>query len=265
MRPTIWAIWHESGAMRSRSSVIPVRLPLCLLAVVAGWGVAAPPAVAAPRTVRVFVALCDNASQGIQPVPARIGDGDKPDDNLYWGCDEGFASVFRKAPGWKIDRREDNPAPGILRRLVLTHAASRTTLQADAYQGRAIRRCLADFEACLAGGQCDLAAYLGHNGLMDFDLDPPAAGPKGCDAIVLCCKSQEYFHRRLAALKARPLLLTRQFMYPGSFLLRDALAVWIDGGSPDQIRAAAARAYARNQGVSFKAALGVFAPAPPAP
>ena len=38
---------------------------------------------AAPRTIQVFVALCDNESQGIAPVPARIGDGNKPDANLY--------------------------------------------------------------------------------------------------------------------------------------------------------------------------------------
>jgi hypothetical protein len=37
---------------------------------------------AAPKKVAVFVALCDNATQGILPVPAKIGDGDKPDANL---------------------------------------------------------------------------------------------------------------------------------------------------------------------------------------
>lgn len=72
------------------------------------------------------------------------------------------------------------------------------------------------------------------------------------------------FAKRLAALEARPLLPAKQFMCLGSFLLRDALAVWIDGGSPDRIRAAAARAHARNQGVPFPAAPGVFA-TPPAP
>ena len=211
------------------------------------------------------MALCDNETQGIQPVPARIGNGDKPDDNLYWGSDEGFASIFRKAPGWKVERSEQNPAPGILRRMVLKHAASQTTLQADAYQGREMKKCLEDFESCLVSGQCDLAAFVGHNGLMDFQVNKPAPGPKGCDAIVLCCLSREYFAKRLEFLKARPLLLTEQLMYPGSFILRDALDVWIAGGKPEAIRAAAARAYARNQGLSTKAALGVFSNLPQAP
>src|SRR5687768_2778496 len=38
------------------------------------------------RVVHVFVALCDNEYQGIVPVPARIGNGDDPDNNLYWGA-----------------------------------------------------------------------------------------------------------------------------------------------------------------------------------
>ncbi len=48
-------------------------------------------------------------------------------------------------------------------------------------------------------------------------------------------------------------------MYPGAFILQDALQVWIGGGSA-VIRAAAGRAYARNQKISVKAATGVFAP-----
>jgi hypothetical protein len=37
------------------------------------------------RTVHVFVALADHQYQGIIPVPARLGNGDDPDHNLYWG------------------------------------------------------------------------------------------------------------------------------------------------------------------------------------
>lgn len=40
---------------------------------------------AADKTIGVFVALADNASQGIVPVPAAIGNGDDPERNLYWG------------------------------------------------------------------------------------------------------------------------------------------------------------------------------------
>jgi hypothetical protein len=45
---------------------------------------------AAPKQIRVFVALCDNKTQGIVPVGEKIGNGDDPDSNLYWGCSDGF-------------------------------------------------------------------------------------------------------------------------------------------------------------------------------
>jgi hypothetical protein len=48
-------------------------------------------------------------------------------------------------------------------------------------------------------------------------------------------------------------------MYPGGFVLRDALAGWTRGETPTQIRDRAAAAYARNQHISLAAARGVFA------
>jgi hypothetical protein len=57
----------------------------------------------------------------------------------------------------------------------------------------------------------------------------------------------------------RPLLLTTQLMYPGSFLLHDSIEVWRKGGSRADHRAAAGRAYAKNQKIGVKAATGVFA------
>ena len=47
-------------------------------------------------------------------------------------------------------------------------------------------------------------------------------------------------------------------MYPGSFLLHDAIEAWRQGEGLGPIRAAAGRAYARNQKISVKAATGVF-------
>ena len=36
----------------------------------------------------LFVALADNAHQTVARVPAKIGNGDDPANNLYWGCSE---------------------------------------------------------------------------------------------------------------------------------------------------------------------------------
>ncbi|WP_042724150.1 hypothetical protein [Chthoniobacter flavus] len=106
-----------------------------------------------------------------------------------------------------------------------------------------------------------MVAYIGHDGLMDFSLPAEATAQRGLgrQAIVLCCISERYFGPHLSAAGATPLLTTTQLMYPGGFILRDALAGWTRGESPVQIRQRAAAAYARNQGISVKAASGVFA------
>jgi hypothetical protein len=46
--------------------------------------------------IHVFVALCDNKYQGIVPVPAKIGNGQDPLNNLYWGAAYGIKSFFKK-------------------------------------------------------------------------------------------------------------------------------------------------------------------------
>ena len=117
--------------------------------------------------------------------------------------------------------------------------------------------------AALVSGNHDLCAYVGHNVLMDGPVDPPAAkAEKACDAIILCCMSESYFKDRLAKLGVRPVMLTTQLMYPGAFILRDALPVWAKPGSFGEIRVAAGAAYAKNQKISLKAAKGVFAVLP---
>ncbi|MDB6120120.1 MAG: hypothetical protein JWO08_3901 [Verrucomicrobiaceae bacterium] len=211
------------------------------------------------KTIRVFVALCDNATQGIIPVPPKIGNGDDLDNNLYWGCDEGLRSVFRKSSDWKRVKQQKPASGPVLERLEFTHTSG-TLLVAEAYRGSQMKQCLLDCETAIRTGEHDLVAFIGHNGLMDQRLEVVPASPvRRSDVIVLCCKSAEYFQDRIKAQGGRPVLLTTQLMYPGSFLLRDALASWMKGGSPGSMRDAAARAYAKNQGISVKAAAGVFA------
>ena len=56
---------------------------------------ALPLSAAEPFVVHVSVALCDNASQGIVPVPAAIGDGNAPRTNLYWGASLGVKTWLK--------------------------------------------------------------------------------------------------------------------------------------------------------------------------
>ncbi len=233
-----------------------------------------------PRVIHLFVALCDNASQGIVPVPAAVGDGDRPEANLYWGCADGAKTVFGRSKTWKLV--EVAPVPGgvILDRRIYRHATlPGVWLVADAWRGREIKQAVQAFLKAAAGKPADsamlglkdgtqlpinagaaLVAYIGHDGLMDFELppEPATATPTTKPAIVLCCKSRDFFGARLKKGGAVPLLCTTQLMYPGAFILRDSLDAWLAGKGPAEIRAAAARAYATNQKITEKAAGGIF-------
>lgn len=235
----------------------------------------------AAEVIHVFVALCDNASQGIIPVPAKIGDGDKPDANLYWGCSEGVRSWFSASKKWKRLPAVESPKPEILERVLFKHRERDVYLIADAWRGREIKPCMQTFVNAAgglagedvksgdvmlkAGGNASLVAYIGHNGLMEFGVEWPAAKAAASEkvtaksAVVLACVSERYFADKLKSVGAHPLLTTRQLMYPGAFALHDALEARFAGKDAAAIREAAARAYARNQGISVKAALGVFA------
>jgi hypothetical protein len=207
------------------------------------------------------VALCDNESQGIVPVGEKIGDGDDPDSNLYWGCSDGFGAHFRRSSHWKVTSEETEVSPIVLRRLRLSHVSGGIELTAEAYRGSSIRQCIEDFEKAAGENTYDLVAFIGHNGLMDFDLSPPKpVEGNDTEVAVLCCLSEKYFAERLKTLGCRPILMTRQFMYPGAFILDTAIESWREGGSPAELRVAAGRAYAQNQKISVRAATGVFAP-----
>jgi hypothetical protein len=71
----------------------------------------------------VFVALADNAHQGIVPVPAVLGNGDDPERNLYWGAAFGVRTFFKKSVEWKEVAHERNPDGPVLERSVFYRAA----------------------------------------------------------------------------------------------------------------------------------------------
>lgn len=212
------------------------------------------------QTIRVFIALCDNNTQGIMPVGAKIGDGDQPDENLYWDCSDGFGLYFKKSPHCKVVESEKEISEQILRRMTLRHKSSPITLIADAYRGSEMRQCYLDFESALASGEYVLVSYIGHNALMDSVYEESAFIAKhSTDAIVLVCRSDSYASSRIKNLGGRPVLMTQQLMYPGALILHDAIEAWIPKGSLAEIRRAAGKACSKNQGISVKAATGILA------
>lgn len=227
------------------------------------------------KTVHVFVALCDNKYQGIVPVPAKIGNGQDTDNNLYWGCGFGIRSYFKASKEWKFLKAQKLDSIK-MERLIFKHATKNFYLVADAYNGKHIQECTVDFLCSAAGqikdtvqvnqkaigiaGNASLVAYIGHDGLMDFQLTAnfTNADGKTRDCIILACASKNYFAPHLKATKANPLVWTTNLMCPEAYTLHDALTGFVSGETSEQVRARAATAYAKYQRCSLKGAKGLL-------
>ena len=224
------------------------------------------------QSIHVFVALCDNKYQGIVPVPAKIGNGQDAPNNLYWGAAYGVKTFFNKSSEWELIESRKNPAANILERLLFKHKIKNIYLLADAYDGQYIKQATIDFLLACSGkglttvnandkeipfaGLSDIVAYVGHDGLMDFSLsnDFKKQDEENRKAIMLACKSKQYFSPHIKNTGAEPLLWTTGLMAPEAYILHDAINVWVKSGSNTEIRAAAAAAYSKYQKCSIKAA-----------
>jgi len=233
----------------------------------------------AQRTIHVFVALADNQHQGIVPVPARLGNGDDPDHNLYWGSAYGVKTFFARSVEWSLMNCSAKPKPEVLERCVFKHRKTNTYMVADAYRGSEIREAILDFFDAAAGaspetidappsaqrltirGGANLVAYIGHDGLMDFKLRiiPKRKNETHRDAIILACASKQYFAEVLRAGGAYPLLWTTNLMAPEAYTLQSALEGWIGGENNEQIRDRAAGAYDKYQKCGLRGARRIFA------
>ena len=225
----------------------------------------------ATKIIHVFVALCDNKYQGIVPVPTKIGNGQDPDNNLYWGCAFGVRFYFNKSKEWKLIRIYKRTGHR-LERIVFKHTTRDYYLVADAYDGQYIKQCTIDFLNSCAGkaddtlhvgniavsinGNSSLVAYVGHDGLMDFQLTDRFENVDGrtIDCIILACISKKYFAPHLKSTRANPLVWSTGLMSPEAYTLHDALSAYVDGGNPQMVRTAAAKAYSKYQKCSERAA-----------
>ena len=227
------------------------------------------------KTIHVFVALCDNKYQGIVPVPAAIGNGQNPNTNLYWGCGYGIRTFFKKSKEWELlTTRKVNDI--ILERLIFKHATKNYYLIADAYDGQYIKQCTKDFlnsscgnrkdtlqlddKICGIGGNASLLAYIGHDGLMDFQLSENYSNTDNTkrDVIILACYSKRFFSPHLKAANVNPIVWTTNLMCPEAYTLHDALTGYVNGETNENIREKAAAAYSQYQKCSLKAAKGLL-------
>jgi hypothetical protein len=235
-------------------------------------------ATAAPRplVVHVSVALCDNAHQGIVPVPKAIGNGQDPRNNLYWGADYGVKSWMLRHEKWeRVPATGAKPA-AVLERLVLRRTINGRVvyLVADAWDGAAISDTITDFLESAAGlrrgfvttfdgltlgtgGDADIVAYIGHDGLMDFAPTARLTPAQGVHprSIVLACASYQYFAPLLARAGSTPLLLTTGLMAPEAYTLGAAVDAFVRNGD---VHEAAAQAYHTHQSCGIKGARRLF-------
>jgi len=232
------------------------------------------------RVVHVFVALADNQYQGIVPVPARLGDGDAPAGNLYWGAAFGVKSFFRSSKEWELISASPGPSLAILERCVFKHRSADVYVVADAYRGSHMRDAVTDFLsaasglnsqtvvvkdkqasiAIMTGGGADLVVYVGHDAFMDFQINPVKAGntTKPRIAIVLACASKPFFAPYLKNARATPLLWTTGLMAPEAYTLKAALEGWIANEDGESVRQRAAQAYDKYQHCGLRAAQRLF-------
>lgn len=223
------------------------------------------------KTIHIFVALCDNKYQGIVPVPAGIGNGQDPNTNLYWGCGYGIRSYFKKSKEWKLVKTIKKDTL-ILERLVFKHTTKNCYLVADAYNGQYIKHCTQDFLSAASGngkdtlniagktlginGNSSLVGYIGHDGLMDFDLDEVYKNTDGKtrDVIILACYSKSFFSPHLENANVNPLVWTTHLMCPEAYTIHDAITGYLAGENNAAIRKRAVSAYAKYQKCGEKAA-----------
>ncbi|MDR3236277.1 MAG: hypothetical protein LBT48_06065 [Prevotellaceae bacterium] len=212
-----------------------------------------------------------NKNQGIVPVPAKIGNGQDPNNNLYWGCGYGVRTYFKRSKEWKLIRTQKIDSVRF-ERLVFKHITKNYYLVADAYNGQYIKQCTKDFLSSSAGqlkdtlhignqtigiaGNSCLLAYAGHDGLMDFHLTETYTNTdaRTRDVIILACYSKRFFSPYLRTANVNPLVWTTGLMCPEAYTLHDAITGYVNNESNELICTRAAKAYSTYQKCSEKAA-----------
>lgn len=235
-----------------------------------------PPKQNKSKVIHVFVALCDNINQGIVKVPAAIGNGQDPERNLYWGAAYGVKSYFKKQADWKLIKTEHRSGI-ILERCLFKHKTENVYLVADAYDGAKIKQATINFlkscagnfddfvlaggDTLYSGGNANLLAFTGHDGLMDFSINEKYnwVNDKKRDAVILACISKRYFSAHVKATGANPILWSNGLMSPEAYTLKAAIDGWIKNETGEQIRTRAASAYHQYQKCGIKGARNLLA------
>lgn len=228
-------------------------------------------------SIHVLVALCDNKHQGIVKVPAKIGNGQNPANNLYWGCGYGVKTFLKKQPDWQFIKQISHPQKHIYERVIFKHREKNAYLVADAYDGARMKETISDFLQYAAGqnqnsihvdtaivrigGNAGLIVFVGHNGLMDLTLNslPQKADQQRRDIAVFACASKRYFYEAIRQTGAYPLVWTTHLMAPEAYTLVPLINGWVQQEKPAAILEQVALSYHQYQKCGMKGARKLFA------
>ncbi|MBE8363986.1 hypothetical protein [Leptospira borgpetersenii] len=215
--------------------------------------------------IEVFVPLCDGTQLACGK--GKAGNVRSLEGNLYWGAAYGVESFFKKASGYKVVERKDEPSgSSVLRRLRVERTPGKgeqkVSILFHAYAGDKIDDALSDFLNASAGNsKSDLIIWAGHDRLMDR-LPPnwkrSSRSPK--PTAVLACESEKYFGPVLRSIGSTSIVLTRTFMAPEAYLIQALVDTSAKSGVKNKraIRSALVDSYAKYQRISKRAAGTVF-------
>lgn len=248
-----------------------------------------------PLVVTLYVALCDNDTQGIVKVKnRRICQGDRPGENLYWAAAGGLSATLRKA-GWRQVHIEhfadgDLAVKAIWRAHAPTSGALRERsvrgkvpifIVGLGYRGSRIRAAMTDYLRAVngdseqreqaervelrAGGASHLVGYIGHDYFYDIDDPRPLLALRNGDSVLhkgtfaLSCTGDRLIRPAITRPNAHVLLLNRTLGFPGAWTAEAIARAVARGESARAIHLSAATAFADGQGISLAAAMGAFA------
>ncbi len=253
-----------------------------------------------PMVVTVYVALCDNESQGIIPVKnPSICDGDVPERNLYWSTSGGLKGWARKH-GWKRVYRERSNASILDASVWRKRARPGGELKARgvkkpfyiylvglAYRGVEIDLAMRDYlhavnhdqhktislddnTTLIFGGKSHIVGYLGHDYFLDVDADEHTAlmGENEGKSVLakgtfaLACEGNEFIRPAISRQNVYIFILNKQLAYPGAWTIGGIVEGVAWGESGRQIHKRAARAFADGMNKPYGAIMRSFASGP---
>lgn len=234
-----------------------------------------------PMVVTLHVALCDNRI--ISCGNRRLGNGDAPSGNLYWGGGSGVRSWFDAMKKFRRIHTDKGDGKVIIERVVYHHRVQHPTaawrrrgvtkpfhifVVGLAYRGTRISQAMGDFLTNVSshhtstiktkkfgeisyGGSGHVVGYLGHNYLMDVKKDfykwPRFTRKQPIGYFALACKSAPYLAPRLTRPQTHALTLTRILMYPGAFTAYGLIEGLAQGDTQKKVFLRGVRWYSRKQ------------------